>query len=199
MLIAISVLLDPIRLFFIYIHMAMVPSISNATLVNHNSVSLGCHHRWQVHRSICEKWAVQMGSATKRSFISAYFLLSAYFLTAQSYKRMRLTTRVYGICIFKVGRYHHTYVNSVENLADFKPAVGRHTTKLPNFLFPAKFSSHTVASPLNRKMCLCPCKHCYKLGSSICLPSAAPEWMSLHIHMHVRVMKMKICICCGHP
>ena len=37
-----------------------------------------------------------MGGATKRSFISAYFLLSAYFLTAQSYKRMRLTTRVYG-------------------------------------------------------------------------------------------------------
>ena len=82
---------------FIYIHMAMMPSISNATLVNHNSVSLGCHHRWQVHRSICEKWAVQMGGATKHSFISAYFLLSAYFLTAQSYKRMRLTTRVYGI------------------------------------------------------------------------------------------------------
>ena len=38
-----------------------------------------------------------MGGATKRSFISTYFLLSAYFLTAQSYKRMRLTTRVYGI------------------------------------------------------------------------------------------------------
>ena len=91
---AIAVLLDPIRLFF-FIH--MVPSISNATLMNHNSVSLGCHHRWQVHRSICEKWAVQMGGATKRSFISAYFLLSAHFLTTQSYKRMRLTTLVYGI------------------------------------------------------------------------------------------------------
>ena len=75
----------------------MVPSISNATLVNHNSVSLSCHHRWQVHRSICEKWAVQMGGATKHSFISAYFLLNTYFLTAQSYKLMRLTTRVYGI------------------------------------------------------------------------------------------------------
>ena len=74
----------------------MVPSISNATLVNHKSVSLGCHHRWQVHRLICEKWAVPIGGATKRSFISTYFLLSAYFLTAQSYKRMRLTTRVYG-------------------------------------------------------------------------------------------------------
>ena len=89
---AIAVLLDPIRLFFIH----MVPSILNATLV---SVSLGCHHRWQVHRSICEKWAVQMGGATKRSFINAYFLLSAYFLTTQSYKRMRLTTRVYGISL----------------------------------------------------------------------------------------------------
>ena len=31
---------------------------SNDTLVNHNSVYLGCHHRWQVHRLICEKWAV---------------------------------------------------------------------------------------------------------------------------------------------
>ena len=40
-----------------------------------------------------------MGGATKRSFISAYFLLSAYFLTAQSYKHMRLTTQVYGICM----------------------------------------------------------------------------------------------------
>ena len=41
-----------------------------------------------------------MGGAIKRSLISAYFLLhvSAYFLTAQSYKRMRLTTRVYGTC-----------------------------------------------------------------------------------------------------
>ena len=82
---------------FLFIH--MVPSIPNDTLVNHNSVSLGCHHRWQVHRLICEKWAVQMGGATKRSLISAYFLLSAYFLTAQSYKRMRLTTRVYGMMI----------------------------------------------------------------------------------------------------
>ena len=37
-----------------------------------------------------------MGGATKRSFISAYILLSAYFLTTQSYKCMCLTTRVYG-------------------------------------------------------------------------------------------------------
>ena len=43
-----------------------------------------------------------MGGATKRSFISAYFLLSAYFLTARSYKRMRLTTRVYGICFGRI-------------------------------------------------------------------------------------------------
>ena len=45
-----------------------------------------------------------MGGATKRSFISAYFLLSAYFLTAQSYKCMCLTTRVYGIACRKVLR-----------------------------------------------------------------------------------------------
>ena len=39
---------------------------------------------------------VLMGSAINRSFISAHFLLSAYFLTVQTYKRMRLITRVYG-------------------------------------------------------------------------------------------------------
>ena len=90
--------------FFFFIHMAMVPSISNSTLMNHNSVSLSCHHRWQVHQLICEKWAVQMGGATKRSFISAYFLLNACFLTAQSYKCMRLTTRVYGnTSVSKIG------------------------------------------------------------------------------------------------
>ena len=38
-----------------------------------------------------------MGGAIMCSLISAYFLLSTYFLTTQSYKRMRLTTRVYGI------------------------------------------------------------------------------------------------------
>ena len=29
--------------------------------------------------------------------ISAHFCISAYFLTVQTYKRMRLTTQVYGI------------------------------------------------------------------------------------------------------
>ena len=43
-----------------------------------------------------------MGGAIKRSLISVYILLSAYFPTAQSYKRMRLTTRVYGIRISTV-------------------------------------------------------------------------------------------------
>ena len=38
-----------------------------------------------------------MGGARNRSFISAHFLLSAYFVAAQTYKRMRLITRVYGI------------------------------------------------------------------------------------------------------
>ena len=40
-----------------------------------------------------------MGGANNRSLISAHFCISAYFLTAETYKRMRLTTRVYGICI----------------------------------------------------------------------------------------------------
>ena len=42
------------------------------------------------------KRAVPMGGAINRSLISAHFLLSAYFLTVQTYKRMRLITRVYG-------------------------------------------------------------------------------------------------------
>ena len=52
-----------------------------------------------------------MGGAIKRSLISAYFLLSAYFLTAQSYKRMRLTTRVYGIVL--PNRFPGTSANMV--------------------------------------------------------------------------------------
>ena len=41
----------------------------------------------------------KVGGAINRSFISAHFSISAYFLTVQTYKRMRLTTRVYGIKI----------------------------------------------------------------------------------------------------
>ena len=40
-----------------------------------------------------------MGGAINRSFISAHFLLSAYFLTPQTYKRMCLITRVHGITL----------------------------------------------------------------------------------------------------
>ena len=38
-----------------------------------------------------------MGGARNCSFIGAHFLLSAYFLAAKTYKRMRLITRAYGI------------------------------------------------------------------------------------------------------
>ena len=38
-----------------------------------------------------------MGGANNRSPISAHFCISAYFLTAETYKRMRLTTQVYGM------------------------------------------------------------------------------------------------------
>ena len=37
-----------------------------------------------------------MGGANNRSLISAHCCISAYFLTAETYKRVRLTTRVYG-------------------------------------------------------------------------------------------------------
>ena len=46
-----------------------------------------------------------MGGAINRSLISAHFSISASFLTAQTYKRMRLTTRVYGMhieCVYMV-------------------------------------------------------------------------------------------------
>ena len=37
----------------------------------------------------------KMGSAINRSLISAHFSIRVYFLTVQTYKCMRLTTRVY--------------------------------------------------------------------------------------------------------
>ena len=45
------------------------------------------------------KGAIPMGGTIDRSFtcISAHFLLSAYFLTAQTCKRMCLITQVYGM------------------------------------------------------------------------------------------------------
>ena len=45
------------------------------------------------------KGAVPMGGAINRSFMSAHFLLSTYFLTVQTYKRIRLITQVYGTVI----------------------------------------------------------------------------------------------------
>ena len=49
-----------------------------------------------------------MGGAVNCSFISAHFLLSTYFLTAQTYKCMCLITRVYGTIdleIFVLGNF----------------------------------------------------------------------------------------------
>ena len=44
---------------------------------------------------------ILMGGAINCSFISAHYLLSAYFLTVQTYKHMRLIARVYGssVCL----------------------------------------------------------------------------------------------------
>ena len=46
--------------------------------------------------NLCEVWLSKVGGANNRSLISAHFCISAYFLTAETYKCMRLTTRVYG-------------------------------------------------------------------------------------------------------
>ena len=48
------------------------------------------------------KGAVPMGSGINRAFISAHFLLSAYFVTAQTYKHMCSITRVYGSFVLDV-------------------------------------------------------------------------------------------------
>ena len=47
-----------------------------------------------------------MGGADNRSLISAHFCISAYFLTAETYKRMRLTTQVYGLYMKEIGYYN---------------------------------------------------------------------------------------------
>ena len=52
---------------------------------------INCQHAAQ------SEGAVLMGGAINRSFISAHFLLSTYFLTAQTYKHMHLITQVYAI------------------------------------------------------------------------------------------------------
>ena len=65
--------------------------------VAQDSVFPARHDSQLAVRSGCQKWAELMGGANNRSLISAHFCVSAYFLTAETYKRMRLTTRVYGI------------------------------------------------------------------------------------------------------
>ena len=59
------------------------------------------------------KGALPMGGAINRSFISAHFLLSAYFLTVQTYKRMRLITRVYSTYIVVPVCMHNNNYGSV--------------------------------------------------------------------------------------
>ena len=52
-----------------------------------------------------------MGGAKNCSFISAYFFVSAYFLTAQTYKCMRLISRV-SILVHASGlSWKHSYHN----------------------------------------------------------------------------------------
>ena len=46
--------------------------------------------------TVALKWAELMGGAINCSFISAHFSISTYFLTAQTYKHMRLITQAYG-------------------------------------------------------------------------------------------------------
>ena len=71
-----------------------------------------------------------MGGAINRSFISAHFLLSAYFLTAWTYKHMRLTTQIYGISFLHVFAEHaclilHCYQYSIN---PFRPHSAMLTT-----------------------------------------------------------------------
>ena len=83
--------------------------LTHYLMINHLRAaanSLSCHHERQFRGTMADdhihcqhvahgrargKEVVLMGGAINRSFISAYFL------TAQTYKHMRLVTRVYGI------------------------------------------------------------------------------------------------------
>ena len=56
-----------------------------------------------------------MGGAINRSFINAHFLLSIYFLTAQTYKRMCLITRVYGMCSMPISNQKNGSLTSYVN------------------------------------------------------------------------------------
>ena len=46
------------------------------------------------------------------TYIGAYYLFGAYYLSTYSYKRMRLLTRFYGILLYTLGRTN-TYVNII--------------------------------------------------------------------------------------
>ena len=61
-----------------------------------------------------------MGGANNRSFISAHFCISAYFLTAETYKRMRLTTRVYSMYNIHV---HCIYAKVVNRESANRPLI----------------------------------------------------------------------------
>ena len=73
-----------------------------------------------------------MGGAINRPFISAHFLLSAYFLTAQTYKRMHLITRVYGICKCGITLCYLYCVQKSNIIVSIKACV-HHAAQLSNF------------------------------------------------------------------
>ncbi len=66
-----------------------------------------------------------MGGAINRSFISAHFSISAYFLTTQTYKRMRLLTRVYGIYAVHIYAVHIHNTPTYTSVQDGDPTMKR--------------------------------------------------------------------------
>ena len=71
--------------------------VSFPLTVSSNDTDNGRSGSVAVHRGCILVSLKKVGSAINCSVVSAHFSISAYFLTVQTYKRMRLTTRVYSI------------------------------------------------------------------------------------------------------
>ena len=87
------VLLESLISSFFSAYWVLTPIDSSSGADNGHCGSVAVHHD-RVLVSL-----KKVGGAINHSLISAHFSVSTYFHTVQTYKRMRLTTRVYGTCI----------------------------------------------------------------------------------------------------
>ena len=77
-----------------------------------------------------------MGGGNNRSLISAHYCISAYFLTAETYKRMRLTTLyaynldVLNVCLSLIHVYIYTHADSLVQYCTYALACAWVATRL---------------------------------------------------------------------